>query len=96
MRAQGEWQARIAQAAAGLLECSVRQTEYLQIIAESHQAELVALAEIKALLHIQHPPEPGQAEGETESLAELLAGLAEDVTEIGTAAGFLAEEPEGG
>jgi ABC-type uncharacterized transport system ATPase subunit len=92
MRAQAEWQARMLECATGVLECAIRQTEYAQLLAEGQQAELVALAEIKSLLLVQHPPEDGAAEGEAESVAELLAGIAEDVAEIGTSAGHLSED----
>jgi hypothetical protein len=88
LRAQAEWQS-------GMLECAIRQTEFLQVIAESQQASLVALAELRALLIVEHPPEEGATEGEAESVAELLHGLAEDIAEAATAAGFLSEDPAG-
>ena len=89
MAAQAQWQA-------GMLEANIRQTEYLAMMAEQVQAVVVALAEIRALLVVVHPPEPGQLEGESESVAELLAGLGEDVAEIGGNAGMMDAETEAG
>jgi len=88
LRAQADWQS-------GMLECAIRQTEFLQVIAETGQATLVALAELRSLLLVEHAPEDGATAGEVESIAEMLAGLAEDVAEAATAAGLLAEDPPG-
>jgi len=82
---------------ADVLEVLLRIAALAEAQTEAQHAALAALAEIRALLVVEVPPENEGEPPESVSVADLLESIAEDVTEAGQAANLLTvdEEPGG-
>ena len=87
LHAERQWRADV-------LEVLLRLAGFAEASAEAGHAALAALAEIRALLVVELPPEEGEP-AESMSVADLLESLAADVTEAGQAANLLESDDSG-